>query len=110
MVQELGETVQEMQKGDEKLIEEILNRRPSGHYWILIHYKPTGKFLKSGEQVIMHVVKDYDKKPKNFLGTIILEVKDGEIVKETINIHDITIDWSLILPKAGLIETLYVYH
>lgn len=108
MVQELGETVQEMQKADEKEIEKILNRRPSGHYWIVIGYKPTHKSLKTGEHMIMRVVKDYDKKPTNLLGTIILEVRDGDIINETINIHDIPINWGLIEPKAGLIEHPYV--
>jgi len=110
VVQELGETVQAMREADEKEVEKILNSRPTGHYWIVIGYKPTHKKLKTGENMIMRVVKAYDKQPINLLGTIVLEVRDGEVVNETINIHDIPLDWSQIMPKAGLITTPYVQH
>jgi hypothetical protein len=43
MVQELGETVQEMVKDEEKALSELLSKRPKGRYWILIHHKPTSR-------------------------------------------------------------------
>jgi len=103
-MQELGETKQEMIKSDEKDVEDILNRRPTGHYWIVITHKSTKMRLDTGEQVLMRLVKDYDKKPKKLLGTIVLEVKDGEIISHDINPHDVPIDWGSIEKHAGLIE------
>ena len=110
MVQELGETTQEMMKADEKAVEDILTLRPSGHYWILIHHKPIHKVLNTGQRIIRRVVKAYDKKPENLLGTIVLEVKDGEIIDTKINLHDMPMNWAAIIPKAGLIENPYVQH
>ena len=103
-MQELRETIQEMMKTDEKNIEEILNRRPTGHYWIVIHHKPipyNRVRMKSGEQVLMRVVKDYDKKPSCQLGTVVLEVRDAEIIGHKINLHDAPIDWERLSPHLG---------
>lgn len=100
MVQELGETVQAMMQKDDQAVQDILNKR-SGHYWIVIHHKPTKQRLKSGEIVIMRLVKAYDIRPKNLLGTIILEVKDGRIIKEDVNLHDAPIDWRAITKVVG---------
>lgn len=105
MKQELRETVQEMQKADEKDIQDILNRRPTGHYWIVITHKPTKMRLDTGEQVLMRLVKAYDKKPPKLLGTVVLEVKDGEVIDQDVNPHDAPIDWGGIEKHAGLIET-----
>lgn len=108
MAQELGETSQEMMKADDQAVQDILNRRPKGHYWIVIHHKPINRRLTTGEKVMMRLVKDYNKKPRNNLGTVVLEVNDGEIVSHAINLHDAPIDWGKIIPSAGLIETPYV--
>lgn len=108
MAQELGETSQEMMKADDREVEKILNRRPTGHYWIVIAHKPSKFSLKTGEKVIMRVVKDYNVKPRPLLGTIILEVKDGQIVNHSINMPDAPIDWYSIERKAGLITDPYV--
>ena len=105
MKQELGETKQAMIADDEASIGEILNRRPTGNYWIVIHHKPTKMTLTTGEMVIMRLVKDYDTKPKPLLGTIILEVKDGEIINHEISPHDAPIEWGKVEKKAGLIDT-----
>lgn len=111
MVQELGETRQEMMKTDAADIEKILNRRGKDSYFIVIHHKNTRMTVKgSGEQVLMRLVKDYDKRPQNLLGTIIMEVKDGEIIDTKINLHDIPVDWGLVEAKAGLIDTPYIQH
>ena len=101
MVQELRETSDEMMKADDKAVQDILNRRPTGHYWIVIHHKPAKLRMKSGEQVLMRLVKDYDKEPKPMLGTIILEVKNGEVIKHSINLHDMPIDWERLTPHLG---------
>lgn len=101
MVQELRETTDEMMKADDKAVQDILNRRPKGHYWIVIHHKPSKLRMKSGEQVLMRVVKDYDTKPKPLLGTIILEVKDGDVISHSINLHDMPIDWERLSPHLG---------
>lgn len=108
MVQELGETTEAMIKDDDLAVQEILNRRPTGHYWIVLHHKPSKMVLDTGEKVIMRLVKDYNQKPRNLLGTIILEVKDGQVISHDINLHDAPIDWGAIENKAGLIETPYV--
>lgn len=110
MVQELGETVQEMVKDDAAEVERILNARPKGHYWIVMHHKPTKQRLSTGEVIIKKVIKPYDVKPQNMLGTIVLEVKNGEIINETINLHDAPIDWGSIIPVAGWSENPYVQH
>jgi len=105
MVQELGETVQEMMKADDQAVQDILNRRPTGHYWIVIHHRPSKLKMDTGEYVLVRLIKDYDKKPKPLLGTIILEVKNGDIVDHTINVHDIPIDEERLSPHLGLLET-----
>lgn len=108
MAQELGETAQEMMKADDKEVQEILNRRPNGHYWIVIAHKPSKFKLDTGERVIMRVCKDYDQKPRALVGTVVLEVKDGHIIDHQINLPDAPIDWERVEQKAGLIETPYV--
>lgn len=110
MGQELGETTDEMMKADDQAVQDILNRRPSGHYWIVIHHKPTKMRLDTGETVVMRLVKDYNTKPNNNLGTVILEVKDGDILSHSINLHDAPIDWGKIIPHVGLTDTPYVQH
>ena len=102
MVQELGETTQEMMKADDQEVQNILNRRPSGHYWIVIHHRRIKQRLDSGEQIIMRVVKDYNTKPKPLVGMVILEVKDGTIISHVISPHDAPIDWDAIEKNAGL--------
>lgn len=97
-----------MMKADDQAVQDILNRRPSGHYWIVIHHKPTKMKLDSGESVLMRVVKDYNTKPRNNLGTVVLEVKDGEIINHSINLHDAPIDWNRIIDKVGSTDTPYV--
>lgn len=104
MAQELGETVQEMMKDDLKEIESIMSRRKSDHYWIVIHHKPTNNKLSSGELVIRKVIKDYDVQPRPLLGTIVLEVQNGRIINEEVNLHDAPIDWQTIERYAGWSE------
>ena len=101
MVQEVGETVQEMMKADDQAVQDILNRRPSGHYWIVIHHKPTKKKMDTGEYVLIRLIKDYDTKPKPLLGTIILEVKNGDIISHEVNVHDMPIDCERLAPHLG---------
>lgn len=101
MVQELGETVQEMMRADDRDVQNILNRRPKGHYWIVITHKPTKKKMDTGEYVLMRLVKDYDVRPKPMLGTIILEVKDGDIVSHSMNVHDMPIDYEKLHRHLG---------
>lgn len=108
MVQELGETVQQMAKDDDQEVQDILNRRPSGHYWIVIHHKVTNQRLTTGEQVIIKLIKDYDTQPNNLVGTVILEIKDGEVVSHAINLPDVPIDWEKIEPIAGFSDTPYL--
>jgi len=110
MVQELGETVQQMAKDDDKDVQEIINRRPKGHYWIVIHHKPTKEKLEGGEMVIRKVIKDYDVQPRNNLGTMVLEIKDADVIDVKINLHDAPIDWGAIEPQAGFDENPYVQH
>ena len=102
MKQDLRETAQEMISTDDMEVQKILNERPNGHYWIVIHHRPTSMTLTSGEKVLMRVVKAYDKRPASNLGTIILEVKEGAIVSHEINPHDIPIDWDALSPHLGL--------
>jgi len=102
MVQELGETTQEMMKADDKAVQDILNARPTGHYWIVIHHKPTKKKMDTGEYVLIRLVKAYDTRPRPLLGTIILEVKSGEIVDCQVNVHDMPIDYDRLMPHLGL--------
>jgi len=108
MVQELGETSQEMMKADDQAVQDILNDRPNGHYWIVIHHRPTKLKLKSGEQVLTRVIKPYDTKPRPLLGTIILEVKDGDIIDTQINLHDMPIDWERLAPHLGTSDNPFV--
>jgi len=56
----------------------------------------------------MRLVKAYDTQPKPLLGTIILEVKEGDIVSHQINLHDAPIDWESVAPHAGLTVNPYV--
>ena len=109
MVQELGETTQEMMKADDQAVQDILNKRPSGHYWIVIHHRPAKVKMDTGEYVLIRLVKDYDKRPKAMLGTIILEVKDGEIIDHKINVHDMPIDNERLAPLLGLEQTASVH-
>ena len=101
MVQEIGETVQEMMKADDQAVQDILNRRPSGHYWIVIHHAPTKVKMDTGEYVLIRLIKDYDTKPQSLLGTIILEVKDGDIVGHRVSVHDKPIDNERVAPHLG---------
>ena len=105
MVQERGETVEEMMRQDDKDVQDILNRRPDGHYWIVICHKPTKMKMDTGESVLIRHIKDYDKEPKPLLGTIILEVKNGEIISHKINVHDMPIDHAKLAPHLGLETT-----
>lgn len=105
MVQELGETVEEMMKADDQAVQDILNRRSKGHYWIVIHHRPAKIRMDTGEYVLIRLIKDYNKRPKPLLGTIILEVKNGDIVGHQINVHDIPIDEERLAPHLGLAET-----
>jgi hypothetical protein len=109
-MQELGETVQEMIKDDDQVVQDILNQNPRGHYWIVIHHKQTKQRLKSGEVIIRKLIKAYSTKPNTLLGTVILEVKDGEVIGHEINLHDAPIDWGSIIPLAGHSENPYVQH
>ncbi len=102
MVQELGETTEEMMKADDQAVQDILNRRPKGHYWVVIHHRRTKQVLDSGEQVIIRLVKDYDTKPSPQVGMVILEVKDARIIDHVISPHDAPIDWNAIERHAGL--------
>lgn len=101
MVQELGETAQEMMKADAKDVEDILNARPKGHFWVVIHHKPIKQRLDTGEHVLIRIVKAYDKKPKPLLGTIIHEVNNGEIIDTQVNVHDMPIDMERLYPYLG---------
>ena len=109
MVQELGETVQEMMKADDLAVQDILNRRPEGHYWIVIHHRPAKVKMDTGEYVLMRLVKDYDKCPQPLLGTITLEVKNGDIVSHKINVHDMPIDEERLAPHLGFSEAPIVH-
>tara|TARA_R110002096_G_scaffold48903_1_gene129378 strand:+ start:778 stop:1152 length:375 start_codon:yes stop_codon:yes gene_type:complete len=101
MVQELGETTQEMMKADDQAVQDILNKRPKGHYWIVIHHRPAKVRMDTGEYVLIRLVKDYDTRPKNLLGTIVLEVREGSIVDHKINVHDMPIDEARLAPHLG---------
>jgi len=103
--QELGETVEEMMKNDDKDVQRILNENPKGHFHIVIHHRPAKQILQSGEQVLVRICKKYDKKPRPLLGTIILEVKDGEIIGHQINPHDMPIDEDRLAPFLGREKT-----
>ena len=111
MKQDLGETRAAMMAEDEKDIQSILSSRPVGRYWIVLFYKPLPKeFLSgnNGESVIRRVIKAYDKKPETpQLGTVVLEVLNGEVVGHEIYPHDAPIDWAGVTNYAGLIETPY---
>lgn len=101
MVQELGETTQEMMRVDDQEVQNILNKRPAGHYWIVIHHRRTHTRLTTGEQVIIRLVKAYDIKPQPQVGMVILEVRDGQIIGHIISPHDAPINWAAIESKAG---------
>ena len=60
--------------------------------------------MDTGEYVLVRLIKDYDTKPKALLGTIILEVKDGEVVDTQVNVHDMPIDLERLAPHIGLQE------
>jgi hypothetical protein len=104
MVQELGETAQQMIKDDDQAVQDILNRRPKGHYWIVIHHRPAKVKMDTGEYVLIRLIKDYDTQPKPLIGTIILEVKNGEVISHKINVHDIPINEERLAPHLGLLE------
>ena len=101
MRQELGETVQAMMDDDLKQIQDVLNKRPSGTYWILMHHKPTKFQLSTGQRIIKKVVRVCDKEPQDLIGTIVFKVQDGQVVDIKSNLHDAPINWSLIEPIAG---------
>lgn len=101
MAQELGETAQEMMRSDDTAVQDILNRRPRGHYWIVIHHRPAKIKMDTGEYVLIRHIKDYDKRPKPLLGTVILEIKQGEVVDHKINFHDIPVDMERLTPHLG---------
>jgi hypothetical protein len=107
MVQQVGETTDALKEADEKIVQDILNANPTGRYWIVIAYKPAKQRLRTGEVVIRRAIKTSKVRPKNLLGTVILEVKDGEIVEHDINLHDVPIDWKQV-GSCGLITTPYV--
>ena len=102
MVQELGETAQEMMKADDQAVQDILNKRPKGHFWIVIHHRPAKVKMDTGEYVLIRHIKDYDTRPKPLLGTIIIEVKDGDIIDHKVNVHDMPIDNERLAPLLGL--------
>lgn len=102
MVQELGETTNEMMKADDQAVQDILNRRPKGHYFIVIHHRRTKQVMDTGEQVLMRLVKDYNTRPVPQVGMVILEVKEGDIIDHVISPHDAPIDWGVIERKVGL--------
>jgi len=101
MVQKIGETAEEMMRADAKAVEDILNTRPKGHFWVVICHKNLKRKLDTGEHVLVRLVKAYDKKPQPLLGTIVLEVKDGEIVDTQVNVHDMPIDMERVFPYLG---------
>lgn len=104
MKQDLGETVSALMRDDERDIEQILNKNPRGRYWILIHHKPTHEVTTEGQKVIRSVIKKYEARPPPLLGTVIMEVKDGEIVDTDVNFHDAPIDFQT-LGDLGAVET-----
>ena len=103
MAQELGESVQEMMKADDQAVQDILNSRPTGHYYIVIHHKETKARLNTGEAVLMRHIKAYDKRPMAQVGIVILEVKDGDIIDTVVCPHDAPIAWDEVEKHAGLI-------
>jgi hypothetical protein len=104
MVQELRETSDALQNSDEKELEKILNANPKGRFWVVIAHKPIKQRLKSGEIVIKKVIKLYKVKPNALLGTIILEINDGQIVSHEISPLDAPIDYGRIEKHAGLVD------
>jgi hypothetical protein len=103
--QELGETVQAMMEDDLKSIQEVLNQRPTGNYWILVHHKPTKDILSTGHRVIRRVIKVFNEEPPSLIGTFVFEVKDGNVVGCDVHLPDAPINWGLIEPIAGLSAT-----
>lgn len=110
MRQELGETTDEMMRADDQAVQDILNDRPTGHYWIVIHHKKTKSHLDTGELILMRHVKAYDQKPKPLVGMVILEVRDGEIVDHVISPHDAPIDWESIEKQTNGITNPTVFE
>lgn len=110
MKQELGETTDAMMTQDDQAVQDILNKRPSGHYYIVIHHKPIKTKMKTGEQVIMRHIKAYDKKPMAQVGMVILEVLDGDVIDYVISPHDMPTDWGKIEKHAGLIDHPTVFE
>lgn len=110
MAQELGETTDEMMRTDDQEVQNILNDRPRGHYYIVIHHKQTKNYLDTGERIFMRHIKAYDTKPKPQVGMVILEVKDGDIIDHVISPHDAPVDWGSIENKAGLTTNPTVFE
>lgn len=104
MVQELGESTQQMIKDDQEHVEKLLNANPKGRYWIVIAYKPSRMFMPTGEPIIKRFIKAYSVKPKPLMGTIVHEVVDGEIRDTQVNMHDAPIDWERISSYLGFSE------
>lgn len=104
MKQELGETVDAMMQDDFKEIEDIL-RSKRGNYWILVHHKPTHVTLSTGQKVIKKLIKAYDTKPPQLVGTMVLEVRDGSVNRIDVHPHDAPLNWGLIHDKVGFEET-----
>ncbi len=107
-MQQLGETAEAMEAEDQKAIEAILNKRPTGNYWILLHYKSNELFMPSGERILNRAIKVYNTKPPELIGTIVHEVKNGEIVDTDVSLPDAPIDWESVLKHAGLEESMAV--
>lgn len=101
MTQELGETTDGMMKSDDQAVQDILNSRPTGHYWIVIHHKKMNQRLSTGEMILMRHIKAYETKPFIQVGMIILEVQDGEVIDHVISPHDAPIDWASVEKHAG---------
>jgi hypothetical protein len=104
MVQQLRETSEAMIAEEEKQVERILNERPRGHYWIIIAHKPLKQRLNGGQFIIKKVVMVSEKKPEALLGTIVLEVNDGQIISHEISPLDAPIDYGRIEKHAGSTE------
>lgn len=104
MHQELRETVDAVMADELKLVQDILNKHPTGDYWILMHHKPVHRNLQrtdKGQSVVRRVIKRYTSKPSTQLGTVVFTVKDGEIVDTEVTLHDIPIDTAKLLPIIG---------
>lgn len=104
MAQELRETSDALKSADEKELEKILNENPKGRFWVVIAHKPIKQRLTSGEIVIKKAIKLYKVKPDPILGTIMLEINDGQIVSHEISPLDAPIDYGRIEKHAGLVD------